>query len=81
MIQSRRQDEVPKEQGMTIDELARRQGIEPVSSLDVLIPWEPLFDSDDLASFGCGPESFATLNSCPAPEGAKAQTPKPLSSG
>ncbi len=51
MVQSQAQDEAPSEPGMTIEELARRQGIEPVSSFEVLVPPEPLFDDDEHAAF------------------------------
>jgi len=48
MVQSRRQDEEPE---MTIEELARRQGVEPVASVDQLAPSEPLFDDHEHAAF------------------------------
>ncbi len=36
---------------MTIGELARRQGIEPLASIDALAPGEPLFDDEEHAAF------------------------------
>ena len=36
---------------MTIEELARRQGVEPVASVDQLAPSEPLFDDHEHAAF------------------------------
>lgn len=50
MVQSRRQDEVPGEHQLTIEELARSQGTEPNDSVDQLLPPEPLFDDDEHAT-------------------------------
>ena len=51
MVQSRRQDAASSEPAMTVEELARRQGVEPLSSIDVLVPPEPLFDDEEHAAF------------------------------
>jgi len=51
MVQSRRHDEVPGEHELTVEELARRHGIEPKESVDQLFPPEPLFDDDEHATF------------------------------
>jgi hypothetical protein len=51
MVQSRQQDEVPSEPKVTIEDLARRQGIEPVPSIEQLLPREPLFDDAEHAAF------------------------------
>lgn len=51
MVQHRQPDEVPNGPLMTVEELARRQGVEPVSSIGDLIPEEPLFDDDEHAAF------------------------------
>lgn len=50
MVQPRQHD-VPSEPQLTIEELARRQGIERVESIDQLLPPEPLFDEDEHAAF------------------------------
>ena len=52
MVQSRQPNEKPSEPQVTIEELARRQGIEPVSSIEQLLPGNPLFDDDHAAFLG-----------------------------
>ena len=51
MVRSRQPNEKPSEPQVTIEELARRQGIEPVSSIELLAPPEPLFDDDEHTAF------------------------------
>jgi hypothetical protein len=51
MVQPQTRDAVPPEPAITIEELARRQGIEPLASIDALAPGEPLFDEEEHAAF------------------------------
>ncbi|MGH8924008.1 MAG: hypothetical protein ACRDWA_05105 [Acidimicrobiia bacterium] len=51
MVQPRQRDKEPSEPQVTIEELARRQAIEPLASIDQLYPPEPLFDDDEHAAF------------------------------
>jgi hypothetical protein len=51
MVQPRQQHEAPSEPRVTIEELARRQGVQPLSSIEQLLPRESLFDDDEYAAF------------------------------
>ncbi len=51
MAQRHTRDAVPPEPPMTIEELARRHGIEPLASIDALAPGEPLFDDEEHDAF------------------------------
>jgi len=51
MVQPRQQHEAPSEPEVTIEELARRQGVQPLSSIEQLLPRESLFDDDEYATF------------------------------
>jgi len=51
MVQPKTRDAIPPEAAMTIEELARRQGIEPFASIDALAPGEPLLDDEEHAAF------------------------------
>lgn len=51
MVQPRQQHDKSREHAVTIEELAHRQGVEPLKSVDQLLPREPLFDDDEHAEF------------------------------
>ena len=51
MVQPRQRDEIPGEPRVTIEELARIQEIQPLSSIEQLLPRESLFDDDEHAAF------------------------------
>lgn len=51
MVQPRQQHDKPNERTTPIEELARRQGVEPLKSVDQLLPREPLFGNDEHAEF------------------------------
>jgi hypothetical protein len=51
MVQPRHQHEAPSEPEVTIEELVRRQGVQPLSSIEQLLPRESLVDDDEYATF------------------------------
>ncbi len=51
MAQRHSRDAFPPEPTMTIEELARRHGVEPLASVDALVPTEPLFDDEEHDAF------------------------------
>jgi hypothetical protein len=51
MVQRRHQNEVSNGSQVTIEELARRQGIEPFRSLEELQPRNALFGEEEQAEF------------------------------
>jgi hypothetical protein len=51
MVHPRQQHDAPTEPGVTIEELARHQGVQPLSSIEQLLPRESLFDDDEYATY------------------------------